>query len=163
MTFYVSEEGLCRSSGVVATLMTSYIIHNRHASPLLPFSRDVISAVSESFAFVSASIVTAAAGSSLSFFWRFSQMSPAPVRPADWGNMIALTVVLLLFRIIFLSINCAAASYLNPAAAAYPSFIDIVTAALSSSSSPLTIAFGLVICSSTTRHAPHSSHLSAPP
>jgi hypothetical protein len=32
--------------------------------------------------------------------------------------------------------------------------LEIVVAALSSSSSPLTIAFGLIICSSTTRHVP---------
>jgi hypothetical protein len=90
-------------------------------------------------------------------------MSPQPVRPADWGNVIALTLVLLLFRMISLSITCVSASYFNPAAAPPPSPIHVVIATLSSSSSPLTIAFGLVICSSTARHTPltllHTSFL----
>jgi len=146
------HQGLCRASGVVATAITCYIVHNRHASPLLTSSRAFATAAADSLAFMSASIVTAAAGSGLSFYWSFSHMSPAPVRPADWGNVVALTIVLLLFRAMFLLANCAAAVYLNPTAARAPNPLEIVLATLSSSASPLTTAFGLVICSSTTRY-----------
>jgi hypothetical protein len=155
VTFYVSEEGLCRASGVVATMATSYILHNRHAFPMLPPSRAIISAASNAFAAVSAAVVAAAAGSSLAFFWSFSKMSPSPVRPADWGNIIALALVLLLFRAIFLLIHCASVTRLSGAAAPPPSPLDILIATLSSSSSPLTIAFGLVICNITTRYSIH--------
>lgn len=151
VTFYISEEGLCRASGVVAAMATCYIIHNRHASPLLLSSRPIVTATFESFAFVSSSIVTAAAGSSLAFFWKFSQMSPAAVRPVDWGNVIALALVLLIFRAIFLYVHCAAAIHLNPSATHSPSPLEFVIATLASSTSPLTTAFGLIICSSSTR------------
>jgi hypothetical protein len=136
-------------------MATSYILHNRHAFPMLPSSHAIISAAAHAFAAIAAAVVAAAAGSSVAFFWSFSQISPSPVRPADWGNIIALALVLLLFRAIFLLIHCASAARLSGAAAPPPSPLDILIATLSSSSSPLTIAFGLIICNITTRYSIH--------
>lgn len=136
-------------------MATSYILHNRHSFPMLPQSHAIMSAAAHAFAATSAAVVAAAAGSSVAFFWSFSQMSPSPVRPADWGNIIALALVLLLFRAIFLLIHCASVARLSGAAAPPPSPLDILIATLSSSSSPLTIAFGLIICNITTRYSIH--------
>jgi hypothetical protein len=86
-------------------------------------------------------------------------MSPAAVRPADWGNAIALSLLLLLFRAFSLYVNCASAVYLNSSPTKAPSPLEIVIVTLSSSTSPLTIAFGLVICSDSSRHTFRSTNV----